>query len=413
MRKVSRGQTMKVLFTTPILEYPPAGGPQLRIANSIKALSKVTDLHVVCRAEQRRIGGAQGLAYFEPYCQNFVFSSKVAGLSPYKWVRRAQKIIKGVLCDEADFLIQYAHQHQCRVIWFGFGNISFPLIKVIKQKAPHLVCICDTDSVWSRFILRELPFETHPKRAKALKIKGAQKAQEEKEWVELCEVTTAVSQVDAQYYQSLTQKPHRIFPFSNVLDLKDYAQKVPRPPAFKSPSMYLAGSFGHPLSSMNRAAKWVLEEILPRVKQRLPNIHFYILGNYSKESFNAINDPCVSVLGKVDSVLPYLQNASVALVPLLFESGTRFKILEAGACGVPMVSTTLGAEGLPVKHNENIVIADDAQAFSDGICTLILNNTFAQGIAKGGQKMVQSQFSVEALAQEAEAILDFVGECCD
>jgi glycosyltransferase involved in cell wall biosynthesis len=90
---------------------------------------------------------------------------------------------------------------------------------------------------------------------------------------------------------------------------------------------------------------------------------------------------------------------------LKFESGTRFKILEAGACGIPLVSTTLGAEGLPVIHEEHILLADDPAGFADAIVRLIGDKQLAERLASNCRELVRTSYSVESLRREAAHIL--------
>jgi glycosyltransferase involved in cell wall biosynthesis len=121
-----------------------------------------------------------------------------------------------------------------------------------------------------------------------------------------------------------------------------------------------------------------------------------------------MNGPNVTVTGRLDSVLPYLCNTSVALVPLKFESGTRFKILEAGVCNVPIVSTTLGAEGIPVVDEEHILIADEPKSFADAIVRLLEDKSLANKLAKNCQDLVKEKYSVETLVHEAKSILEYL-----
>jgi glycosyltransferase involved in cell wall biosynthesis len=114
----------------------------------------------------------------------------------------------------------------------------------------------------------------------------------------------------------------------------------------------------------------------------------------------------ITVTGKLPSVLPYLCNADVAIVPLKFESGTRFKILEAGACGVPIVSTTLGAEGLPVNSGIELLLADEPLAFANAIVRVIFDKSYASQMADRCRIMVQQHFSIEALVNQARPILE-------
>ena len=95
-------------------------------------------------------------------------------------------------------------------------------------------------------------------------------------------------------------------------------------------------------------------------------------------------------------------------MPLKFESGTRFKILEAAACGVPIVSTSLGAEGLPVINEKHLLIADDADQFAAAIVRLINDRQLAQELARNCQELVRRAYSVERLEQEAMEILGYL-----
>jgi glycosyltransferase involved in cell wall biosynthesis len=114
------------------------------------------------------------------------------------------------------------------------------------------------------------------------------------------------------------------------------------------------------------------------------------------------------VTGRVDTVLPYLIGASVALVPLKFESGTRFKILEAGICRLPVVSTTLGAEGLNVKNGVNILIADTNTEFAEAIISLLENRTKANLIAENLYKVIESNYGLEVLKLQAGEIFKYL-----
>lgn len=405
---------MKILFTTPVLEHPAAGGPQLRIENSIIALNRVSDLHVLSRVDKRTLGGDAADKYFREHCREFVYIPSITGLSGNRYIRKGQKILRKLLLGErllendANFIIDYAEKKNTDILWFGYGNISYPLIKVIKRKRPSLKVVCDTDSVWSRFILRELPYEKDPVRRKKIEQDGALKEQEERDCVNLCDVTTAVSEVDAEYYRDLVTDKQKIHIFSNVIDVNSYKNPPPPPVGFKTPSIYLAGTFGHYHSPMDTATRWFIEDVLPLVRKVIPHVHFYIVGRSSDLFFGNLNDPGITATGKLDSVLPYLCNTDVAIVPLKFESGTRFKILEAGACKVPIVSTTLGAEGIPVVDDEHILIADEPHDFAQAIIRLLNDRNLANKLAQNCHQIVTEHFSVEALSCEAEKILDYL-----
>ncbi|MFA6121745.1 MAG: glycosyltransferase family 4 protein [Sideroxydans sp.] len=407
---------MRVLFTTPILEHPAAGGPELRIENSIKAISRVCELDIIYRASGPTECVEKTSEFFREFASEYhVLTNFSARKITVRILRRglsfAERIMNRLFdtrtAKQAKFILDHIERRQIDVLWFGYGNISYPLIRYVKRRKPGLKVVCDTDSVWSRFILRELPYAKGLRKLRIWR-EGRKKETEEIAWVNLCDVTTAVSNIDESYYKGIARDPGRVHVFSNVIDVESYKRPPPPPERFQNPSIYLAGSFGHYHSPMDTAARWMLEEVLPHVRKIYPSIHFYIVGRHSDLGFGHLNGPNITVTGRLDSVLPYLCNADVSLVPLKFESGTRFKILEAGACKVPIVSTTLGAEGIPVIHGEHILLADDPEDFAKAIVKLLDDKELAGKLANNCYELVNEKFSVESLAVEAKQILEYL-----
>lgn len=408
----------KILYITPVLLFPAAGGPALRVESSIKALSKICNLYVIARRSKYQTGGENAISFYKQFCEKLEFVPleryrypayvfrKLIGLGR-RIFRKSIDPINLYLVNIIDalFVIKYAKKHDIDIIWFSFGNISYDLIKIIKLLSPKLKLICDTDSVWSRFILRELPYETNPKRIKEIKLEGIKKQKEEIGWVRICDVTTAVSEVDANFYRALTNTPEKIMPFSNVIDFDKYVYNSEPINNFKKPAIFLAGTF-YQNSPMEKATRWFIKDVFPKVKIEIPNAHLYVLGIGSDTTLKDIKDSSITITGLVDTVLPYLYNSSVSVVPLSFESGTRFKILEAAACGIPIVSTTLGAEGIPVTHEADILIADTSDEFANGVVKVIKDIDFAKSIAGECNKLVRENYSIEHLMREGEVILN-------
>ncbi|WP_435184089.1 glycosyltransferase family 4 protein [Cylindrospermopsis raciborskii G7] len=413
----------KILFATPILHHPPIGGPTLRIENSIKALSQISDLYIYSRARPSEIGGVDAVTFYKKYSKEFYFSpfvspqssllSRITFLASRVINKISRKTIgKNILNrhveSKRDYknLLDIASKVQADIIWLGFGNISYPLLKYIKENSNSKV-VLDTDSVWSRFILRGLPYAKTDKQCQHIDRLGQEKIKEEKWGTKLADVTTAVSEIDAEYYRDLAKDPRQVHLFSNVIDLDSYQVIPQKPPDFHQPAIYLAGTFG-PDSPMDDAARWVINQVLPLVRNQIPNIHFYIIGNGSDKTLLDIHDPQITITGKLNSVLPYLCHVNLALVPLRFESGTRFKILEAGACKIPVVSTTLGAEGIPITDEHDILIADQPEDFARAIIRLIENPSLSEDIANNLYALIQKNYSISTLIDQGIKIIDYL-----
>jgi glycosyltransferase involved in cell wall biosynthesis len=311
--------------------------------------------------------------------------------------------------QNAEWLVSYARRNEISVIWLGYGNISYPLLVAIKALAPELKVVVDTDSVWSRFLLRELPFCSEIDRQKTIEREGRTKMYEEEQSVVLADVTTAVSEIDARYYRSIAESPERVHIFSNAIDLASYATPPTRAPGVSSPYVYVAGSFYAPNAPMTEATLWMVNHIWPIIKHEVPEATLVILGN-GADKYLKSNRTDVLVQGYVDSVLPYLCHASVAAVPLRFESGTRFKILEAAACKIPIVSTTLGAEGIPAVAGRDILVGDTAEAFAVGCISILRNPARAKELSHNAFELISRHYTVPALAQEAQSILAYLAE---
>jgi glycosyltransferase involved in cell wall biosynthesis len=165
------------------------------------------------------------------------------------------------------------------------------------------------------------------------------------------------------------------------------------------------------------AVRWFYNEIFKLIQQQIhpdddsvgtytnQDIHFTIVGLEPPNDIIEIGkDPCVTVTGWVEDVRPYIQNAAVIIVPLRYGSGTRLKILEAWAMGKAIVSTTLGAEGLPVKHGENILLADQPNDFATAVSTILHDTATKLKLELSGRKLVENRFSWKSVADSMEQV---------
>jgi glycosyltransferase involved in cell wall biosynthesis len=146
---------------------------------------------------------------------------------------------------------------------------------------------------------------------------------------------------------------------------------------------------------------------MPTVENEVTNVHFYIAGNQSRERFGDYEGKNVTVLGRLDDLTPYLRAMNVSIVPLFFESGTRYKILEAAVCGVPVVSTSLGVEGLELLHDKHLLIADSAEDFAKSIIRLLDDAELRTRLSFECQQRVRANYLIQSLKLEGKSILDY------
>lgn len=148
------------------------------------------------------------------------------------------------------------------------------------------------------------------------------------------------------------------------------------------------------------AIQYFVSEVLPLIRHRVPDVTFTVVGRNPYPSLLELSqrDKNIIVTGRVDDVRPYLEHASVYVVPIRIGGGTRLKIYEAMAMEKPVVSTTIGAEGLPVSDGEQLLLADTPKAFSDAVVKLLMSPEFAQTLGMRAAATVRQQFGWEEVA---------------
>jgi glycosyltransferase involved in cell wall biosynthesis len=141
------------------------------------------------------------------------------------------------------------------------------------------------------------------------------------------------------------------------------------------------------------AVLYFAREIWPELHRARPELRFVIVGSRPAPSVVALaREPGISVTGMVETVQPYYENALEVVVPLRVGSGTRLKVLEAMAAGVPVVSTRLGAEGLDVTGGEHLALADTPPEFASTVLRLANNESEWRRIAAAGREVVRSKY---------------------
>jgi len=140
---------------------------------------------------------------------------------------------------------------------------------------------------------------------------------------------------------------------------------------------------------------WFVGEIWPLVKRRFPEARLSIIGRQPVRQVLdlAARDASIRVTGTVPDVRPHLAEAEIMVVPLRVGGGTRIKIFEAMATAIPVVSTRIGAEGLPVKHGEEILLADTPADFAAEIGTLFERSDLRQTLGQQGCRLVRENYS--------------------
>jgi glycosyltransferase involved in cell wall biosynthesis len=151
------------------------------------------------------------------------------------------------------------------------------------------------------------------------------------------------------------------------------------------------------------AMLYFIDTILPAIRRSVPEVSLSVVGrNPSERLLSTAARAGVHVTGTVEDVRPHLARAAISIVPLRVGGGTRLKIFEALAMGKAVVSTTVGAEGLPVVSDCHLLLADGVEDFANSVTSLLRDPERRRRLAFAGRRLVEDHHSWTRVAQEFE-----------
>jgi polysaccharide biosynthesis protein PslH len=155
------------------------------------------------------------------------------------------------------------------------------------------------------------------------------------------------------------------------------------------------------------AVDYCVRTILPRVRAECPKVRFIVAGRNPPARFmkQFASDPLIEFTGTVLDMRPYLAAATLVIVPLRLGGGTRIKILEACAAGKPIVSTSIGAEGLNLEVGKDIILADDPGEFARAVVTLLRNPALSDALARSSRAAVVERYSYLTLKRVLDGLI--------
>ena len=300
-----------------------------------------------------------------------------------------KKMILSVIRNNSFDIIDARHIIEAAPMVAASSNTSFKGCKIITlHNVDHLNFIKQID-------LYKNPIMRFARKRVAVKLK-----EHEFDMISNFNHLIVVSNVDKDIYISKGVSKDKIDVIPNGVDCDSFNPINPvGETVLEYPNILFMGSLSYQPNKI--AINNYLQYIHPIIKKEIPKIKFYVIGKNCPEWLkeHSKNDNSVEIIGFVEDVRHYIQNANVCIAPLTAGSGTRLKILEYMAMSKPVVSTTIGAEGLNVENNKNILIADDWSEFSDKIIDLLNDEERAKTIGASGRKLVEEKYDWKKIAE--------------
>jgi glycosyltransferase involved in cell wall biosynthesis len=210
----------------------------------------------------------------------------------------------------------------------------------------------------------------------------------EAEWLPRFTYLLAASDTDARRIRQIAPEA-AVFVYPNSIPL------VPPPRRAEENLIVFSGNLEyHPNIS---AVRYFHDRIWPKLRERYPGLVWRLVGKNPRSVAGIVKkDDRIEIAGPVADAVSQLARAKVAIVPILAGSGTRIKIIEAWAAGVPVVSTTIGAEGLPARPGEHLLLADQPEDFAAAVSGLLEDASLRDRIGRAGRYLFECEFNWQA-----------------
>jgi glycosyltransferase involved in cell wall biosynthesis len=214
----------------------------------------------------------------------------------------------------------------------------------------------------------------------------------ERGWLPQFDILLVASEEDRRRVAGLNASDAQVIVYPNALPI-EWGWRSCRPPEMSQPpTIVFSGNLEyHPNVE---AVRWFHAQIWPRIRSHAPGVKWTLVG-CNEDAVRPIlaGDDRIILTGPVDDAIAAIAEAKVCVVPLLSGSGTRFKILEAWAAARPVVSTSLGAEGLAAKHEQHLLIADGPAAFAEATLRLLDDPDLCRRLGEAGRELFLDRFT--------------------
>ena len=265
-------------------------------------------------------------------------------------------------------------QQRFEVVHFDHPHMG-QLLPVVRKMQPWARIVLDEHNVEAQVIDGFAALLRWPQRA-LLRRQAARVMALERRLVQEADATLACSEINAAELRRLGARHVEVIPNGIGLNSEALGQWQDR-----RLLVFIGSLDWRPNVD---AAMRLVTKIWPRARDAMPGSLLAIVGRNPPPRLVACSSECVLITGRVKSVAPYLRMARATAIPLRAGSGTRIKILEAWAAGVPVISSRLGAEGLAYEDHENLLLAESDQEFADAMVRVWHDSDLAHRLTSAG-----------------------------
>jgi sugar transferase (PEP-CTERM/EpsH1 system associated) len=401
---------VKILILAPYPPYPPYGGGTMRIYQLIRGLAQ--QHAVTCVTFAPDAAAERDLAPLRALCRVVC----VRGPRQRGPLRRASTTLASSLPDMA---LRNAAAAYTRALHNELTTASFDIIQAesiemagyLLQVQPNAKLVLDQFN--AEYVLQQRAFLTDVRRprrwhAAAYSLIQWQKlARYERRVMRRCDAVAVVSEEDRRALQAL-DAALRIAVVPNGVDSAWFsktalADECAPAPALPDCALVFTGTLD--FRPNIDAVVWFAREVLPRIRARCPAAHLFVVGKRPAAILHTLAAAGATIIGQVPDARPYIASAAVYVVPMRIGGGVRLKLLEALALEAPVVSTSMGAEGVAgLRGGEHCLIADDAEQYASAVLRLLADRALGQRLGAAGRRLVREHYDWTVIVPRLDAL---------
>lgn len=419
---------VRILFLTQIIPYPPDAGPKIKTWHVLRYLAGQG--HQIFLASFVRPDEEAYIAKLWEVCAGvytvpirrsrwtdigYLLRSQVTG-RPFLVERDnlpgMRELVRKLLETEG---IDCIHADQLTMAQFA--------LQVAAPKPRRAISIFDAhNAVWTivERMRRASPWYMQP----FIHLEAERVKRYEGMLIEMLDHTLAVTEIDRQDLLKAipAKKPGRTSHASESINTKnaavtvipiavDTVQLQPIQRKAGSLNILTLGTLHYPPNA--DGIRWFAREVFPLVCQQIPGTKLTIIGKNPPPDFHQLaaqNPQAITITGYVPSLIPYLEQAALVVVPVRAGSGMRVRILEAFAQAMPVVTTSVGLEGITARPGEDVLVADNPHDFAEAVVGILKDPAKQAQLASNGRHLAERLYDWQVVLQKLERVYTMTGK---
>ena len=383
---------MNILMISPQVPYPLVGGAKIVTYNTIKYLSQLgVNLTLVSIVDNC----SNNISELEKYCRVILVPVKIDNSKlgiirsffssiPYtisKYISRAvlNELDRFISSNKFD-LVHIEHLHMAYCGQYVKSKYSLPVL---------LRC----HNVESVILRRYLNYEKDPFRQLFIRFQYERLYNYEKKIIKCFDKCIMISKRDKEVIEIINPqvKVTAINPGMEIISSK-------RQPVQPQEILFVGTMDWLPNED---SILWFIHRVLPIIQREIKGVTLNVVGANPSPKIKSLNSfTGINIMGRVKNILNFYERSSVFIVPLRSGSGIRIKIIEAFLMKVPVVSTTVGAEGMELKNGEHILISDGEVEFAEAVVNFLRNTRYAERVSRKGYDFAKKNYNPVTVAEQ-------------